>query len=44
MASFGEDERADMVEPDGKIHVSCEYCAKEYRLSPESLAAQPSEA
>ncbi|MBA4793011.1 Hsp33 family molecular chaperone [Phenylobacterium sp.] len=39
IASFGEDERADMVEPDGHIHVTCEYCSKEYRLSPESLQA-----
>ena len=37
LASFGPEERADMVEPDGKIHVTCEYCAKTYRLEPESL-------
>ncbi|MDZ4320408.1 MAG: Hsp33 family molecular chaperone HslO, partial [Phenylobacterium sp.] len=38
LASFEAEERADMVEPDGRIHVTCEYCAKTYRLEPESLA------
>jgi molecular chaperone Hsp33 len=37
LASFEAEERADMVEPDGRIHVTCEYCAKTYRLEPESL-------
>lgn len=37
LASFEAQERADMVEPDGRIHVTCEYCAKTYRLEPESL-------
>lgn len=30
--SFSDEERAEMVEPDGKIHVTCEYCAKVYEL------------
>jgi molecular chaperone Hsp33 len=37
--SFSEEERADMVEPDGKIHVTCEYCSRVYELEPD--AAQP---
>jgi len=37
LASFEAQERADMVEPDGKIHVTCEYCARTYRLEPEGL-------
>lgn len=37
LASFDASERADMVEPDGRIHVTCEYCARTYRLEPESL-------
>lgn len=40
LASFGPEERADMVEPDGKIHVTCEYCAKVYKLDPEAVAAE----
>jgi molecular chaperone Hsp33 len=37
LASFDAAERADMVEPDGKIHVTCEYCSKVYSIAPESL-------
>ena len=39
LASFSPEERADMVEPDGKIHVTCEYCAKVYELEPEDVKA-----
>ena len=39
LASFGPEERADMVEPDGKIHVTCEYCATAYELEPEEIVA-----
>ncbi|MFJ6024413.1 Hsp33 family molecular chaperone [Brevundimonas sp. NPDC092305] len=37
LASFGEDERADMVEDDGKIRVTCEYCATVYELEPAEI-------
>ena len=40
LGSFTEAERADMVEPDGMIHVTCEYCATVYALDPETVAAQ----
>ncbi|MBI1407529.1 MAG: Hsp33 family molecular chaperone [Caulobacter sp.] len=30
--SFSDEERAEMVEPDGKIHVTCEYCNRVYAL------------
>ncbi len=40
LASFGPEERAEMVEPDGKIHVTCEYCAKVYKLEPDVVEAQ----
>ncbi|HET6970240.1 MAG TPA: Hsp33 family molecular chaperone [Phenylobacterium sp.] len=39
LKSFAADERADMVEPDGKIHVTCEYCSRVYAVAPETLAA-----
>ena len=39
LRSFGAAERADMVEPDGKIHVTCEYCSKTYAVAPEALEA-----
>ena len=37
LRSFGEDERADMVEPDGKIRVTCEYCSRVYAVEPNDL-------
>jgi len=39
LASFGPEERADMVEADGKIRVTCEYCATVYELEPEDIVA-----
>jgi molecular chaperone Hsp33 len=39
LKSFGADERADMVEDDGKIRVTCEYCSRVYDVDPEALAA-----
>ena len=37
LKSFGPEERADMLEPDGKIHVTCEYCSKVYAVAPDEL-------
>ncbi len=37
LASFAPEERAEMVEPDGKIRVTCEYCASVYELEPEEI-------
>ena len=37
LKSFDAAERADMIEPDGKIHVTCEYCSKLYAVAPETL-------
>jgi molecular chaperone Hsp33 len=39
LKSFDATERADMVEPDGKIHVTCEYCSKIYAVAPDTLEA-----
>ncbi|MBJ7447811.1 MAG: Hsp33 family molecular chaperone [Brevundimonas sp.] len=39
LTSFTPEERADMVEPDGKIRVTCEYCATVYELEPEEVVA-----
>lgn len=35
--SFPLEEIADMIEPDGKIHVSCEYCARRYVISADTI-------
>ena len=37
LKSFPREEREDMIEPDGKIHVTCEYCSSVYAVSPEAL-------
>jgi molecular chaperone Hsp33 len=39
LKSFAAEERADMIEPDGKIHVTCEYCSKVYAVAPEAIEA-----
>ncbi|GAA0654026.1 Hsp33 family molecular chaperone [Brevundimonas lenta] len=40
LGSFSPEERAGMVEDDGKIRVTCEYCATVYELEPEEIAAE----
>jgi molecular chaperone Hsp33 len=37
LKSFTPEERADMVEPDGAIKVTCEYCSRVYAIAPESV-------
>jgi len=37
LRSFPMEERADMVEPDGHIHVTCEYCSRTYTFEPEAV-------
>ena len=37
LKSFSAEERADMVEPDGSIKVTCEYCSRVYAIPPESV-------
>ena len=37
LQAFGAEERAAMVEPDGQIHVTCEYCSRVYKLEPTAV-------
>jgi molecular chaperone Hsp33 len=37
LTSFSPDERADMIEDDGVIRVTCEYCSKVYAVAPDAL-------
>jgi molecular chaperone Hsp33 len=37
LASFPAHERAEMVEDDGQISVTCEYCSKTYKVWPREL-------
>ncbi len=34
LTSFSDEERAEMVEDDGKIRVTCEYCSRVYEMTP----------
>jgi len=34
LQSFSAEEQADMVEDDGKVRVTCEYCSRVYELEP----------
>jgi molecular chaperone Hsp33 len=38
LRAFDAGQRAEMVEPDGRIHVTCEYCSKAYSIAPETLS------
>jgi molecular chaperone Hsp33 len=37
LRSFPPEERAGMVEADGQIHVTCEYCSRVYALAPRAV-------
>lgn len=37
LRSFSADERADMVEDDGLIRVTCEYCSRTYEVEPAKV-------
>jgi molecular chaperone Hsp33 len=39
LAQYSQDEIRDLVEDDGQIRATCEFCSTVYRLAPESLAA-----
>lgn len=39
LKSFDAAEREGMVEDDGKIHVTCEFCSRVYAVEPERLKA-----
>ncbi len=37
LRAFPAEEIAAMAEADGKVHVTCEYCSREYALEPEGV-------
>lgn len=39
LTSFGHDERREMIEDDGKIRVTCEYCSTVYEIEPEQIGS-----
>ncbi len=40
LRSFDANDRDDMVEADGKIRVTCEYCSRVYAVAPDDLKAE----
>lgn len=38
LRTFSADDIGGMVEGDGRIHVTCEYCSREYVLEPDAIA------
>ncbi len=39
MKQFPAEELRDLVEPDGLLHAKCQFCARQYLLSPEEVGA-----
>ena len=39
MKQFPKDEIADLIEPDGKLHARCQFCAREYLIDPATVGA-----
>ncbi len=39
LQAFPSTDLSDMVEPDGRIHVTCEYCSRSYEIAPDALTA-----
>ena len=39
MQSFPPEDRAEMVEDDGMIHATCEYCSTVYKIEPSEIAS-----
>ncbi|MHB8284731.1 MAG: Hsp33 family molecular chaperone [Caulobacteraceae bacterium] len=37
LQAFPAADLTDMIEPDGQIHVTCEYCSRNYVIAPEAL-------
>ncbi len=37
LQAFPEADLTDMIEPDGNIHVTCEYCSRSYAIAPAAL-------
>jgi molecular chaperone Hsp33 len=39
MRTFPKDELQDLIEPDGKLHARCQFCAREYLIDPKAVGA-----
>jgi molecular chaperone Hsp33 len=39
MRNFPQEELRSLIEPDGKLHARCQFCAREYLIEPASVGA-----
>jgi molecular chaperone Hsp33 len=39
MRQFPANELHDLIEPDGKLHARCQFCAREYLIDPANVGA-----
>jgi len=39
MQQFPPDELLELIEPDGKMHARCQFCAREYLIDPQAMGA-----
>jgi molecular chaperone Hsp33 len=39
MKQFPRQEVRELIEPDGLLHARCEFCAREYKIAPETVLA-----
>ncbi|MES1156736.1 MAG: Hsp33 family molecular chaperone HslO [Alphaproteobacteria bacterium] len=37
LKTFTAEEVADLIEPDGKLHARCQFCAREYLIAPSAI-------
>lgn len=37
LAQFGSEEMSDMIKPDGKVHVTCEFCSRIYQFDDKAI-------
>ncbi|MBX9746671.1 MAG: Hsp33 family molecular chaperone HslO [Hyphomonadaceae bacterium] len=41
MKQFPHDQLEELVEPDGAMHARCQFCSREYAISPEAVGLAP---
>jgi molecular chaperone Hsp33 len=42
MRQFPREELQDLIEPDGRLHARCQFCARNYLIAPSAVGACPS--
>lgn len=42
LKSFSDEEKRDMIDDDGQINVTCEFCSAKYSVAPKDVGIEPS--